>query len=417
MKFLLIVLKNVRRNLVRTTLTALGTMVLVFVVTLIWSVLSFLDKVTTEQASDVKAIVTERWQIPSQMPFAYAASLEHGAARNPGDIEPTETMTWQFYGGSTDKENKTFENLLFFFALEPIKLSTMMDDLDPQTLGPEKNRELMQAIHKLEANKRGAIIGRERLERMNKRVGDRITVYSMNFKEIDLEFEIVGVFPDGRYNQNAAMNRDYLNDALDAYQRSHNGKKHAMADRSLNLFWLKVPDQAAYTKIAGQILASPEYSSPAVKCETAASGIGAFLESYRDLIWGVRWMLAPAILVTLSLVIANAISISVRERRLEIAVLKVLGFRPRHILTLILGEALLIGTLAGSISAGTTYLVINHVFHGIKFPIAFFPAFLIPGQAFAWGFGIGIVTAFVGSIIPAWSARSVKVADVFSKVA
>ena len=65
-----------------------------------------------------------------------------------------------------------------------------------------------------------------------------------------------------------------------------------------------------------------------MKCETASSGIATFLEAYRDLIWGMRWLLAPAILVTLSLVISNAISISVRERRMELAVLKVLGFRP-----------------------------------------------------------------------------------------
>ena len=72
-----------------------------------------------------------------------------------------------------------------------------------------------------------------------------------------------------------------------------------------------------------------------------------FLESLKDIFWGMRWLLAPAVLVTLSLVIANAISISVRERRMEIAVLKVLGFRPGHVLMLILGEAVLIGALSG----------------------------------------------------------------------
>ena len=57
----------------------------------------------------------------------------------------------------------------------------------------------------------------------------------------------------------------------------------------------------------------------------------------------MRWLLVPAILVTMALVIANAISISVRERRTEMAVLKVLGFHPTQILLLVLGEALLIG--------------------------------------------------------------------------
>ena len=67
----------------RTSLTAAATMLLVFVVTLVWTVLWFLHAVTAEKSKDLKAIVTERWQIPSQMPFSYANTLADGAARNP----------------------------------------------------------------------------------------------------------------------------------------------------------------------------------------------------------------------------------------------------------------------------------------------------------------------------------------------
>ena len=49
---------------------------------------------------------------------------------------------------------------------------------------------------------------------------------------------------------------------------------------------------------------------PAVKCETASSGIASFLEAYRDMIWGLRWLLSPAILVTLSLVISITFALS-----------------------------------------------------------------------------------------------------------
>jgi len=50
--------------------------------------------------------------------------------------------------------------------------------------------------------------------------------------------------------------------------------------------------------------------------------------AYRDIFLGVKYILVPAVLVSMALVIANAISISVRERRGEMAVLKVLGFGP-----------------------------------------------------------------------------------------
>jgi len=415
MKFLLLIAKNVGRNPLRSVLTALGTMVLVLVVTLVWSVLAFLDAVTVVKSQNLKAIVTERWRIPSQMPFAYAATLSEGAAREPGDLRPLDSMTWQFYGGTLDPVKRTRENILFAVALEPRKIRAMMDELDE--LGPADAKELDEAVRRLEQQRNGLILGRQRMEAIQKRPGDRITVYSLNYKGIDLEGEIVGTFPAGRYDNSAAMNRDYLNEALDAFARKPGAKPHPMADRSLNLVWLRVPDSRAFEKIAGQILGSPYYASPAVKCETAASGMATFLEAFRDLIWGMRWLLAPAALVTLSLVIANAISISVRERRVELAGLKVLGFRPMQILWLVLGEALLIGTLAGFASAALTYVVINDYFEGIKFPLAMFGSFYIPVDALWWGAGMGAATALVGSIVPAWSARNVKVADVFAKVA
>jgi len=119
----------------------------------------------------------------------------------------------------------------------------------------------------------------------------------------------------------------------------------------------------------------------------------------------------------MALVVANAISISVRERRTEMAVLKVLGFRPNQILRLVLGESLLVGGLSGLLAGTLTYVLINVLVGGIAFPIAFFPRFLVPFHAFFWGASIGLLSGFVGSFLPAWSARSVKVSEVFSKVA
>ena len=99
------------------------------------------------------------------------------------------------------------------------------------------------------------------------------------------------------------------------------------------------------------------------------------------------------------------------------AVLKVLGFRPWQILTLVLGEAGLIGAISGLLSAGLTYSFIHFYMGGFKFPIAFFPTFDIPTAALWWGPAIGVLTALAGSLAPAWSARTVKVSEVFSRVA
>ena len=157
MKFCLLIVKNLRRNVLRTLLTALGTMVLVFVVTLIWSVLFFLDEVTREKSHNLKAIVTERWQIPSQMPFAYAQTLCDGAARQPGDARPTDSATWQFFAGTLDPAKRAAEDFVIAFAMEPRKLATMMDELED--LKGAQAAELQENIHRMELQKNAILMG------------------------------------------------------------------------------------------------------------------------------------------------------------------------------------------------------------------------------------------------------------------
>jgi putative ABC transport system permease protein len=415
-KFALLALKNIRRNPILSLLTSVGTVVLVLVVTLVWSVLAFLDQATREKQQNLKAIVTERWQIPSQMPFSYAATLCEGAAREPDHVRPQDCMTWSFYGGTMDLRNRTLNNTVFAFALEPEKLLTMMDELD--SLPPAERAAFAPAVERLKENRQGIILGRERLALLNKRVGERIRLYGINYRGIDLELEIVGLFPPGRYDKSAAIHRDYLlAEVLDKWPREHGGQPHPMAERCLNLVWLRVPDTAAFAQIAQQIETAPYYSNPSVKCETASSGIATFLDAYRDLLWGVRYLLVPAALASLALVMANAISISVRQRQMEIAVMKVLGFRPREILLLVLGESLILGTLAGLASAAATWYGVNQLAGGIPFPIAFFPKFFIADEALLWGPAVGAGAALAGSFVPAWTAARVKVTDVFSRVA
>jgi putative ABC transport system permease protein len=422
-RFLLIVLKSLRRNLLRTSLTYLATFVLTVVVVMVWSVLYFLDVLTQEKARDLKVIVSEKYQMNSQMPFHYATPLSEGAAdpRRSTDVRPQDYMTWQTYVANLDAAKMTRENMLFFIAMEPRKMVTVMDsvfaDFDPGNSEQRAEARIQQReklkglVQEMERNKKAVVVGEARLLASNKRVGERIKATGINYTGIDLEFDIIGSFTGGVYDQFAVMNRDYLNDAIDAYPKTHGGQKHPLVDRSLNSVWLQLSDLPAYGRIAQQIDECGLFVNPAVKCETLSSGISTWIEGYQDLFWAMRWLLAPSILVTMVLVVANAISISVRERRTEMAVLKVLGFRPGQILTLVLGEALLIGAVSGFLSAGITFFVVNHVPHSQSFNL------WVPDSALWWGPCGGALAALAGSAVPAWAACKVRVSEVFSRVA
>ena len=226
---------------------------------------------------------------------------------------------------------------------------------------------------------------------MNKKVGERIKVIGRTmYTEIDLECEILGELPGGRYDQNLVMNYQYLDEAIRAYNKGKTKQQqHPMTEKVLAVMFLRLPDTATFEKVAHQITTSPEYQSPPVKCETLSSGISSFLDGFRDLLFGMRWLLVPAILITMALVIANAISISVRERRIEMAVLKVLGFTPNQILIMVLAEALLIGCLSGLFSGWIAMFLINDLIGGVSLPIGFLSTFFVAQAAPWWGLSIG----------------------------
>ena len=174
-----LVLRSLSRNSLRSVLTSLATIVLVVVVTLVWSILAFLDRQTEEKSHNLKALVTEKFQIPSQMPFAYADSLAHGAPRQKGDYEVNpaiDAMSWSFYGGTLDPTEKpTRENLLFFFAMEPSKVmaadgrgsfTTMMDDLDD--LSDAKKQRLAADCLEIEKYPNKVLLGPSRMKSINK---------------------------------------------------------------------------------------------------------------------------------------------------------------------------------------------------------------------------------------------------------
>jgi putative ABC transport system permease protein len=408
--------KSLSRNLLRSILTALAVMVLGLAATLVVTILQFIDRVMTGNSNTLNAIASSRWDLPSQMSPSYRGDLESGAWAKEGDAKPTHAMSWTFYGGTINKEKPSRENFVFFFATDPSSVTTMLPDID--LLSEKQRAQIDQWAKEMEKDKYKVILGEERLAALNKRVGERITVTSFNYKDIDLEVEIIGTLPAGRYGQVGVMNSEYFYHAIqDDYPAKHNKQQHPMANKCLNLVFLRVPNMNAFNKVAEQIEKSPKFTEPAVKVETESAGVAAFLESYKDLLNGVRYLATPAMLITMVVIIATAISISVRERRKEIAILKVLGFGPGQIMAMVLAEAVLVGGLAGFASTGLHYLALQVGMGGIPFPIAWFSKIPIPLESLAWGPLLGGLCALVGSLIPAWTASRVKVADVFAKTA
>ena len=417
-KIPLLLFRGLLRSPLRTSLSYLALFVLTLVLTGIYTVITFIGIVTSEKDANFKVIVTEKNSIPSQMPPGYEQRVKNLINEMPPELRPVngdgDVIAWSFVGGTTDPGNPRPENAIFMFCVDPKKITTMIDGLERKDFDDVKEFEELERLTKLlDEDYRRIIMSRSRLEKMNLRVGQKIKVTSTFYKDILFEFEIIGLMPDGHFEGVSFCSRTYLDKQISSYANSHNGERHPLADKCVNLIWVRVPTRASYEQLAGAVNDPKNFSNPAVKMETASAGIGSFMDAYKDIFFGLKYILSPAMVGIMSLVIANAISISVRERRGEMAVLKVLGFRPWHISAMVLGESLLIGCLAGGMATLLAYFGLGN----LKVQVAFLGAFFVPSEVLLYGPLLGMAVSFVGSIGPALSAKNVKVSDVFSKVA
>ncbi|HJZ92513.1 MAG TPA: ABC transporter permease, partial [Gemmataceae bacterium] len=409
-------MRNIIRALLRTSLTYLAVFVLVFVLACIWSILAFLAQITTQNDANLKGIITEKYQIPSQMKPSHLGTVRALVAELPPGQRPDNIddniMTWAFVGGTLDPTKRTPQNSIFFFATEPEKVLKMMPGMDE--LSPEDRDKIDQMTRVMVAEPKSVVIGAEKLRQMGKRVGDRMKVTSLNYKDIEFDFQIIGEFPSGsRWEQSAVMNRKYLDNELDAY-KGRNGKEHILADKSMNLIWVRLPNTQAFETLSTKIN-DPGKFSPAIKMEIESSAYATFLSPMKTLLWFMKWPLSIGLLAITTLVASLVIGIGVRERKTEIAVLKVLGFRPWMVLGLVLGEALLVGLLSGFMATATAFTMVN-ARGGLSLGIAFFNKFFIPEDSLWWGPLIGGTTALIGSILPSISAYGIKASQVFSRV-
>jgi putative ABC transport system permease protein len=144
----------------------------------------------------------------------------------------------------------------------------------------------------------------------------------------------------------------------------------------------------------------------------------AFAQMFSDMLGNVQAYIRNiglAVVFSLSLVAANAMAMSMRERTTEIAVLKAIGFSRRRVLVMILGEACSITLLGGllGIAIGCSCLELLHQLSSQFVPFSVLEL-LGPWVLYllATAAGIGLASG----IVPAVRAAQLSVIDGLRRV-
>lgn len=422
MKMFGLILKNLWRNKIRTVLTALAVFTLVAIFSMIFSVIRFLDLSMEQKSRDIRLVLTEKYRIPSRFDISKMDPIIHENAELAKQLQdqaagfhPGNNATWTFAAATLDPEMKDRNKFFFCIATQPEKIPYMIDGLE----GFDRSlTDKMVNPPRYRLPNQGMLMGADRMKKLGVQVGDRLSAIALSIRKgsgtgkdafVKLELEIVGELPgDTRWTDGAFIDFAYLDRVMDAEKAPLAGK--------VNLGWLMVDDPTSAGTVTRTLSLDPGLKDD-IKVEEGSSAVSRFLEPLKDLLKGVKFVLLPAIVIVMTVIIANAISITVRERIREIGVLKVLGFTRARIFVLILGEGLLLGVVAGVLSGLGTIVLVNNVLGGIKIPLGFFPVFFVPWHALWWGASLGALTALIGGVLPVYTGVSVKVSEVFAKVA
>jgi putative ABC transport system permease protein len=423
-----LVFRSLRRNLLRTALTYIALFVLTGMLTFIYGIITFLGNFTADKEKEQLILITEKFGIPSQMKPGYADQVKKilrdklPKKYQPADIDKS-FMTWSFVGASLEPGKQSPENNFFLFALDPEAVTSGMmaeQGLNKEDLGDDGWALLLAVLETVKQEKRNIVIGEDRLKVMNKRVGDEIKFTSTNYKDLVFDCKIVGAFPSGgRMGNAAAMRYDYLLAMMDDYKKQK-GVEHPQAGSCLNLIWVRMPSKESFERLSAIVGEQGAFSNPAVKVETFSAFAATVFEPFKRIFWGMKWIIMPAIVAIMCLVIGITITIGVRERRAEMAVLKVLGFQPRQVQAMVVSESVLIGIFGGMLATWTVYFlprIMDEVSQTFGVKIALFKALKMSEWILVYGPLLGIAVGLIGAFMPSRSASKVKVSEVFAQVA
>jgi putative ABC transport system permease protein len=384
MKFIGLVLKSVRRNKRRTTLTVLSVALAVFLFASLRAVLDGFSAVSA--ASSATRVVTLR---STSMIFSMPTSHEQTIRSTPG----VEDVTWANWFGGIYKDPKNFFGQ---FAVDAESYLRMYPEV---ILSPEEKKEFLQ-------DRTGCIVGDGLAKKYGWKVGDKIVLQPgiPVYGSQDYEFTIRGIY---RAGSSAVDNQSMMFHWKYADERSTpKGQIGWFVTRVSN------PDQA--TKIALAI--DQQFANSAYETKTDTEQ--AFSAQFASMLGNLNVLLgsvALAVVLTTLFVAGNTMAMSVRERTTEIAVMRTLGFRAATIFSLVVGEGFVVAIGGGLLGALLARLIVNGESLGLTG--GFIPAFGVNNMNFLVGLALSAFIGVVASVLPATMASRLKIVDALRRVA
>ncbi|MEP0774336.1 MAG: ABC transporter permease [Acidobacteriota bacterium] len=379
MKYLGLLLANLRRKKTRTVLTVGSFAVALFLFGLL-AAIHFAFYQGIEVAGADRLVVINRVSIIQPLPLSYRDRL----LQLPG-VKAVTSANW--FGGVYQDERNFFPQ----FAVDHETYREMF----PEFLIDDDQWQSFVG------DRQGCVVGAALAQRFGWQLGDRIPIRGTIFPGT-WEFNIRAIYRGSRPGDDEGQfwfRRDYLEERGPQWIKGLVGWYTVRVDNG--------DDAAAVSRAIDERFANSPY-------ETKTEPERAFAASFAKQMGNIEALIliiGGVVFFTLLLVTGNTQALAVRERTTELAVLKTIGFSNRFALVLVLAESLLVALVGGLLGIAAAKLVTP----GLTEALPGFTVFLPTGDLLL-GLLLALAVGLAAGLLPALSAMRLKVVDALRRV-
>jgi putative ABC transport system permease protein len=329
-KLLHLALRNMRRQLRRTILTALTFAVAVFLYTVLVAVPVSMDRIAADAAKGLRLITIAHnsYRLPAKycneikkMPHVLACAPEVQFTtiyRNPRDYITTFGVTEDIFTVTGDND----------FRVSP------------------ETRKMMAT------DRRFCSVGSVLMREEGWKLGQQIVLRDPDNDKLKLTLIPMLELPTLLTSRALLFDRRVLDDAV------KNAFGADITDRA-NFLSVKVDRAENMDQVIAEIDENYHNSDAETETTPESDALASVVTGIGD-IKTIMYSLCIVVLVTVLLIAANSMAMMVRDRVTEVAVMRALGFGRVHVVTLLLAEAAMIGFAGAIVGAGAALWI----FHG-----------------------------------------------------
>ncbi|MCE9612633.1 MAG: ABC transporter permease [Lentisphaerae bacterium] len=358
------IIRNVLRNKRRLVLTVMSVALSLFLYTVLQTALRELTQPASTEESALRLVVRHRVSLANVLPVKYQARIEN----LPG-VDVCSQFTW--FGGIYQEEKNFFPQ----FACEGDKIARLFKEA---TFDPKEMADFIE-------DRAGCIVGVKTMERFGLKVGQKITLQGVIW-DCDPEMTIRGVYRGGIDETNLFFHHDYFDELM--------GNPGVVGT-----FWIKATSAAAIPGLIERIDRTFRNTDAETKTETER----AFQLGFVSMFGNIKMLIGSictVIVFTMMLVTASTMSMAIRERMRELAILKALGFDGLRVVGLIVAESFGLAVAGGLVGCFGAWFLFRHI-DIYKVTQGFFLKFDVTPHILAGGMLIAAVLGAVSCAIPA----------------